>query len=466
MGFRSMIKRGLAPLAVAILAVFAAPAEAARITVTDERNQFTHAVNIHVSGEFTYGDTAEMARQITALNPSENSFFTVTFDSPGGSLHEGLEMGRYLANLPAQVATDVARGTAPAECASACVFAYMGGHFRYMRPGSQLGVHQFYVDETTSLTVWEGMSVSQELAGDIVRFMMERGVDPALYTLISRVGPMGMYWLEPEDLIDFRVVTGMVRAQSAEWRHQSGRHYLLLTVDSATGRHQIAAQCTPEGEVLFSAYLDPHILMPGGFDPNAYRFEVVIDGQTQPPAEMQVLPPEDHRSLTLFTLSPAQLAAIGRAQSFGARYSASPTAYLGLDYRLEERDLADLVASCGGAAPRTATPQTAPQTAFPTKTPPAPAPARDQRHPGQSIASGVTPDGGPIVLENTDVIGGDYDRQGISGITPRDCYEICLSRADCLGYSYVEASNQCFPKHRMDTPRQAPGITTLILPRR
>jgi hypothetical protein len=101
---------------------------------------------VHASGEIINGDTERFVQSLDAAkvfedkDPIENRII-VYLDSPGGSVAEGLKLGRVITKLRAL--TDVARRTkgdnfAPGICASACVLAYLGGDYRYLTKDSKI----------------------------------------------------------------------------------------------------------------------------------------------------------------------------------------------------------------------------------------------------------------------------------------------------------------------------------------
>ena len=101
-----------------------------------------------------------MAQRLAGISFPPGSAARVLLASPGGSLLDGIGIGRAISALPVPVTTDVGSGERAADCASACVFAYMGGRSCTLREGSRLGVHQFYpTDGGGGMTGAEGMAV-------------------------------------------------------------------------------------------------------------------------------------------------------------------------------------------------------------------------------------------------------------------------------------------------------------------
>lgn len=85
-----------------------------------------------ISGEFAYGD-GERFQRLAATLPKAT---TVVFDSPGGNLMAGLQIGETI--RAKGYGTLVADGSV---CASACAIAWLGGTKRYLSSGGRLGFH-------------------------------------------------------------------------------------------------------------------------------------------------------------------------------------------------------------------------------------------------------------------------------------------------------------------------------------
>lgn len=169
---------------------------------------FGRSAHIQVEGEIREGDSEKIETFVGGLQFSDDLRIHVSFNSPGGSLSEGLRIGNYLLNLPVTVTTNINKGlSTPGDCASACVFAFLGGHYRYLMAGSRLGVHQFYLNEENGLTANDGVAASQFLAGQIVEFIGKARVKPEFFSLISSVHPSEILWVPEDELREFHVVT-------------------------------------------------------------------------------------------------------------------------------------------------------------------------------------------------------------------------------------------------------------------
>ena len=80
----------------------------------------------------------------------------------------------------------------PGQCSSACVFAYLGGSFRYLSDASNLGVHQFSINDN-NLQAGTAIAISQEAAAQIVEFIKKSRVDIQFFTLMTSALPSEIY---------------------------------------------------------------------------------------------------------------------------------------------------------------------------------------------------------------------------------------------------------------------------------
>jgi hypothetical protein len=88
-----------------------------------------------IAGPIVSGDAAKFKRTIAAETPS-----IVVFDSPGGALVEGLEIGEMISAR--KMDTLVPEKT---MCASACALAWLGGGKRFLDPTARIGFHAAYI---------------------------------------------------------------------------------------------------------------------------------------------------------------------------------------------------------------------------------------------------------------------------------------------------------------------------------
>jgi hypothetical protein len=132
-----------------------------------------------VSGEILPGDADRFA-EIVRLSQSG----AVLLESPGGSLLDGLRIGRTIRD--AGFSTGVAPDTA---CASACALAWLGGIERYMNANSLVGFHAAYV-ETDGQVVVSG--IGNALVG---AYLNDLGLSDDAVIFVAAAAPNDMNWL-------------------------------------------------------------------------------------------------------------------------------------------------------------------------------------------------------------------------------------------------------------------------------
>ncbi len=111
----------------------------------------------------------------------------VYFNSPGGSLIAGMEIGRLLRQRG--YAAHVGKRTADVHtlvggvCYSACPFAYAGGVRRYLEFDSTLGVHR----ARNRVPLPDEDAFGNLVSLQAHQYLLTMGVRPELYTIMSQV---------------------------------------------------------------------------------------------------------------------------------------------------------------------------------------------------------------------------------------------------------------------------------------
>lgn len=194
-------------------------------------------------------DSAKKFNDFVTGNPQLIAGATVVFNSPGGSVIDGMRLGDEIRDR--HFRTDVGRPSADGadlaagKCMSACVFAFLGGDYRYLSSGGTIGVHRFRFEQELGGDVTAEMS--QALAGQIVEFISKSRADPALFTLMTQTGPDSIHIVPRDELERLKVVTGDV--YSEEWSYEIENDGAYLKADQMTwrGRNKLLFVC-PQGE--------------------------------------------------------------------------------------------------------------------------------------------------------------------------------------------------------------------------
>src|SRR5262249_19788677 len=132
----------------------------------------------------------------------------------------------------------------PGECYSACVFAFVGGYFRYLENASIIGVHRFSTTTASSSDI----DIAQIVSGQITSYLAEMGVDVELFEFMSHVGNDEIRII-PEMLAQrYRVVNN--GSQPSSWSieaDKNGLFYLLGVQETWYGIGKASFMCAGAG---------------------------------------------------------------------------------------------------------------------------------------------------------------------------------------------------------------------------
>ena len=263
---------------------------------------------------------------------------TVILNSPGGLLLEGMALGHLIRELG--YSTAVAPG---GVCHSACVFALLGGVYRFAGPQSSIGVHRF----SSNSPVVDADAV-QVISGAVVNYIRQMGADVDLFDRMTRAGSEQLLVLGDKELRRLQVVNdGRLGARWAV-QVQSGALVLIGTQETADGKAQVQFSCQDD-QVLFQP------LLPAGeraeeLASSALRHLMRLgEGFVPLPEPVQPLSAREGYVSATFALGPGQLRRLGSSESVGysvqsrasSRGFAVDTAGGGAE------SIRDFLASCG-----------------------------------------------------------------------------------------------------------------------
>ena len=168
------------PLTAILLGLAPTPAAAAEIRIVDQSDHFNV---IAVSGEFELSDGEKFASVAGKVAKG-----VVVFNSPGGSLLAGLQMGK-LIRLK-HLATAVSTGD---TCASACALAWLAGQPLLVQEGARIGFHAASV---VKAGVRVGANVGNALVG---AYLSELGLSYEAIIYVETADPDDITWLTLAD---------------------------------------------------------------------------------------------------------------------------------------------------------------------------------------------------------------------------------------------------------------------------
>ncbi|SEO17051.1 hypothetical protein [Palleronia pelagia] len=373
-------------------------------------------LHITAIGEIVAGDTEKLRTALEAADTSDVRDVLFMFDSPGGSLMESLELGGFIADIPAIVSAQVGSSDLPnAVCASACVYAYLAADYRYLPEGARIGIHQFGLYDS-DLDGQQGAALGQALSGILSEYLRSHRVEPDLFEAISVIEHDDILWVPQRDLEAWRVVTNGIYDERAEYINVNGDIALRLSQIAITGDSFLTLFCTDAGTAGVADLHEPAL---AAYD----AFEIAIDDTWHPVRSWDVVERSNMRGRIVFEIPPHLAVAVATAREIGARVVApSGDIFFGFQQTLRDERLAELVRGC----PFAQTPQ----------------PARPSM----------------VELPGTDFLGSDLTTDGIRGISFARCKQICLEYAQCRAVSYVQSSSWCWPKSRAAGRRATSGV--------
>jgi hypothetical protein len=213
---------------------------------------------IYLDGEFKSGDGNRFEQFLKKNNVPEYS--TVVINSPGGSLLEGIKLGKIIREY--NLNTDIgikkigengSRGYENGICFSACGLAFLGGKFRYMRTGARYGVHRFYASSTSP----KDLEIAQIISAAIVTYVKEMGVDSDLFNIMTSAGPSEMAELKIDKLTSLRIVNNGFEKEKWTIESTNGMLYLKGERDTAFGINKFIFACGSDIGSLMHIIFDP-----------------------------------------------------------------------------------------------------------------------------------------------------------------------------------------------------------------
>lgn len=151
-----------------------------------------------LTGTIAPGDGARFADWIDTHEAPE----TVFLNSPGGSVRDAIQIGRQLrggAIATAMTDSDI--------CLSACPYILAGGTARDVAPGAMVGVHQHFFGENVALPAFLAVEDIQRGQGEVMGYLIEMGIDPAIMEPALLTPPDEIYVLVPEELDRFGLIS-------------------------------------------------------------------------------------------------------------------------------------------------------------------------------------------------------------------------------------------------------------------
>jgi hypothetical protein len=179
----------------AIVLAALAPSATDALEFSVHQNTTKRLTAILAEGKVEDGDT-ERLRDFLARQP-DRPVRAIYLSSPGGSLYEGMKLGRLFTELRIKSVVEGGR-----ECASACALALLGGRdndgnpWRSSSDNSQLGFHAF----ATPGEHMQDENETQHVVSDVLRYGHDVSAPLELLVLTFATPSYDIYWLSEEEI--------------------------------------------------------------------------------------------------------------------------------------------------------------------------------------------------------------------------------------------------------------------------
>jgi len=394
------------------------------IEVFDARPVQEITIQVTLSGEIREGDADRLKAALADHDHLDMRDILFLLDSPGGNLFEGMLIGEVIAQRDEITSAQVGTLEQPdGICASACVMAYLGADYRYLGGSGRIGVHQFSAPGS-QMSGSEAISQAQSISAILVNYIRQQRADPAFYERMSTTRAEEIDWVPRPLLEEWRVVTGSVYDEEAEYRNVNGEIGLELTHSSVYGINNLLMVCgkTPHGQGIIGI---ANLHEPGL---TAYGdFQVSIDSDTYSVDNWEIVERDSGRGRIAFTMPEHLEGRMVAARDFGVRVVLpSEEMFFGFHQKMRDDKLGEFVTGCVG-------------------------------NPGQQMSMKI--------MQNTDLAGDDLTDTGIRGISFSACRALCMEEPRCAAVSYVQAKEWCWPKFGSAGARYSSGIISAVKPR-
>ncbi len=155
--------------------------------------------SVLLEGSIAAGDGTRMAGEIEKLSTKPTR---IILNSPGGSVSDALELGRYLRDQGFETALrdgDI--------CYSACPYLLASGTTRDIPDGGSVGVHQHYFGQSTLLPAFVAVEDIQRGQGEVMGYLDDMGIDPLVMRHALVTPPDEIYVLVPAELRAYGFIT-------------------------------------------------------------------------------------------------------------------------------------------------------------------------------------------------------------------------------------------------------------------
>lgn len=278
---------------------------------------------IYIDGEIT----PTLPRQLaTALASNGIDRGTIYFNSNGGDLQAGIELGQFIRATGFNTAIGK-RGTSYGKpirgyCQSACLMSFAGGVYRFASRDSTFGVHRFYARTAGT----HDLALGQIMSAAITSYLIKMGVAPELFERMVSAGS-SLQTLSLNEASRFNLINNGVLPPSWEIVGHGGRVYLQGEQHTWNGTGRFHVSCTRTSGISISAQYDAD-LNTGKILAETKHYSLRVDGRFVGIAANQMTQPTAIKNdflTTEFTVPPGLAFELARANSIGFAWLPSET---------------------------------------------------------------------------------------------------------------------------------------------
>jgi hypothetical protein len=159
---------------------------------------------IYASGQIRHGDLYKLQKKYRNLNKSRQTI--VVFNSNGGELQEGLNIGKFLKDK--HIGSAVRKN---GVCASSCALAFLGGRsknntkLRILPHSSKLGFHSFYYKNGNYVR----LNKVQNDISNLLSYASYVGAPNYLMSKMFKTSSKKMYWVNRSDIRALNLKRGL-----------------------------------------------------------------------------------------------------------------------------------------------------------------------------------------------------------------------------------------------------------------
>lgn len=183
---------------------------------------------VRADGDISEATPVLFAAFLDDIGADRGEDTTVVFNSLGGSLLGGIELGKLIRNSGFN--THIARvKEAEGEryvleggsCASACAYAFLGGQRRSMEVQSKYGLHQVSSNSDALVPLVEAVRLTQDIIASLIDYIEDMGASSEIVVLATQTSDTSISWITAADLSALRILNVSGLTQQRGWEKTS-----------------------------------------------------------------------------------------------------------------------------------------------------------------------------------------------------------------------------------------------------